>query len=51
MTQPLMKMVDICDLYQVTRFTVRRWYRAGLLPPPIRMNRCLRWVRKMSWQA
>jgi len=40
---PRLTTTDICNLYQITRFTVRRWVRAGLLPAPIRMGRALRW--------
>ena len=44
MTKRLITMAEICDLYQVTRFTVRRWYKAGILPPPLRLGRSLRWL-------
>ena len=43
MAKPRLKMQDLCDLYQVTRYTVRRWYKAGLIPAPVRLNRSLRW--------
>jgi len=45
MAEALLTMRDMCDLYQVTRYTIRRWYRAGLVPRPIRVNRTLRWNR------
>ena len=43
MTKRLITMAEICDLYQVTRYTVRRWCKAGLLPAPLRIGRSLRW--------
>jgi predicted site-specific integrase-resolvase len=43
MTKALLTIRDVCDLLQVSRFTVRRWRRAGLLPPPIKKNRTVRW--------
>lgn len=43
MTRPLMTSKDICRLCQITRFTIPPWVKAGLLPAPIRMGRCLRW--------
>ncbi len=43
MTQPLVTMKEVCGIYSVTRFTVRRWVREGILPAPIKMGRLLRW--------
>ncbi len=45
MPDPLLTMRNMCDLYQVTRYTIWRWYKARLLPPPIRVSRTLRWNR------
>ena len=43
MPKARLKMADLCAIYGVTRYTIWRWYRAGVIPAPIRVNRSLRW--------
>ncbi len=45
MPEALLTMRNMCDLYQVSRYTIWRWYKARLLPAPIRLSRTLRWRR------
>ncbi len=43
--------VELIDVHELARIlgcrvlTVRRWMYAGVLPPPRRLNRTVRWVR------
>ncbi len=48
--------VELIDAHELARIlgcrvlTVRRWMYAGVLPPPRRLNRTVRWVRSEIWQ-
>ena len=44
MPDPLLTMRNMCDLYQVTRYTICAGTRPDCFPP-IRVSRTLRWNR------
>jgi len=37
--QPYDDMTEMCRIWQISRYTIRRWRQRGLLPEPIRIGR------------
>lgn len=39
----LLTVKDLARVFQISARTIRRWQRAGHLPPPLRIGGSLRW--------
>ncbi len=37
------RLKDVCELFGVSRFTIRNWIKRGEFPRPIRKGLFLRW--------
>ena len=38
-----LRLKDVCELFGVTRYTIRNWVARGEFPQPIRKGLFLRW--------
>jgi len=50
-TESMMSVADVCESAGVTRQTIARWVRRGIMPSPVRLGpRCVRWPRDVIEQ-